>query len=75
MDDLRAASKTTYVSAYALALLYVGLDERERAFEWLEKAFHERTMRPDFMRVDPFFDDLRSDPRFQNLLRRAGPPQ
>ncbi|MCI0407399.1 MAG: tetratricopeptide repeat protein, partial [Acidobacteria bacterium] len=74
VEDLKERSKTRYVSAYSIALVYISLDDRERAFEWLEKAFEERSMRPDFMRVDPAYDNLRSDPRFQDLLRRAGLP-
>jgi len=73
--DLEARSKTRYVSANAIANAYIGLDDRERAFEWLEKAFQDRSMRPDFMRVDPAYDNLRSDPRFRNLLGRARLPQ
>jgi eukaryotic-like serine/threonine-protein kinase len=73
--ELVARSKTRYVAANAIANAYMGLDDRERAFEWLEKAFQDRSMRPDFMRVDPTYDDLRSDPRFRDLLRRAGLPQ
>jgi serine/threonine protein kinase/Tfp pilus assembly protein PilF len=73
--DLEALAKTRYISANAIANAYIGLDDRERSFEWLEKAFQDRSMRPDFMRVDPSYDDLRSDPRFRDLLRRAGLPQ
>ncbi len=75
VEDLQDLSKTRYVPAYWMSLAYIGLDDRERAFEWLEKAFDERSMRPDFMRVDPAYDNLRPDPRFQDLLRRAGLPQ
>jgi hypothetical protein len=73
--DMEARAKTRYVSANAIANAYIGLDDRERAFAWLEKAFQDRSMRPDFMRVDPVYDDLRADPRFRDLLRRAGLPQ
>ncbi len=74
-EDLKELSKTRYVSANRIASAYIALDDRARAFEWLGKAFEERSMRPDFMRVDPMYDNLRSDPRFQDLLRRAGLPQ
>jgi TolB-like protein/Tfp pilus assembly protein PilF/predicted Ser/Thr protein kinase len=73
--DMEARAKSRYVSANAIANAYIGLDDRERAFEWLEKAFQDRSLRPDFMRVDPVYDDLRADPRFRDLLRRAGLPQ
>jgi TolB-like protein/DNA-binding winged helix-turn-helix (wHTH) protein/Tfp pilus assembly protein PilF len=58
------------VGAYEVALVYAGLGEKDRAFEWLEKAYkvHEGDM--SFLKVDPPLDPLRSDPRFQDLLRR-----
>jgi hypothetical protein len=63
------------LSANRIATAYIGIEDTERAFEWLEKAFVDRSMRPDFMPYDPVYDILRSDPRFQDLLRRAGLPQ
>ena len=73
--NLKELSKTHYVSANAMAHAYLGLDDKERAIEWFQKAYEERTLRPDFMRVDPAYDNVRSDPRFQGLMRRAGLPQ
>ena len=74
-EDLRELSKTRHVSAYEMALAYIGLDDKQRAFDWLQKAYEDGSLRPDFMRVDPAYDNLRSDPRFQDLLRRVGLPQ
>ncbi|HEV8131088.1 MAG TPA: protein kinase [Acidobacteriota bacterium] len=74
VQDLKDLSKRRYVSAHDMALAYIGLDDKERAFEWLEKAYEDRSLRPDYMRVDPVYDNLRSDPRFQDLMRRAGLP-
>jgi TolB-like protein/DNA-binding winged helix-turn-helix (wHTH) protein/Flp pilus assembly protein TadD len=59
-------------SAYSIALIYEGLGHSDLAFEWLERAFGERDFRMIFLRVDPIWDDLRSDPRFQELLVRIG---
>jgi len=75
VEDLKDLSKRRYVSAHDMALAYIGLDDKERAFEWLQQAYEDRSLRPDFMRVDPAYDNLRSDPRFQDLMRRAGLPQ
>jgi len=72
--NLKELSKTHYVSANAMALAYLGLNDKERAIEWLQRAYEERSLRPDFMRVDPAYDNVRSDPRFQELMRRAGLP-
>ncbi len=72
LNELNDLSKQKYVSSYDIALIYVGLGEKEQAFAWLEKAYHERSM--EFLKVDPQLDPLRSDPRFVELLRRTGLP-
>ena len=66
--------KTTkdYVSPTELAYLYVGLGETEGAFASLEKAYAAHDSQLQFLRIDPFFDPLRSDPRFAQLLKRVG---
>ena len=51
-----------------------GLDDKEQAFAWLEKAYEERRQRMVWLNVDAFLDPLRSDPRFHDLLRRVGLP-
>ena len=50
----------------------MGLGELEEAFEWLDRACQERALHMVFMEVDPLFDDLRSDERFDNVLGRIG---
>ena len=70
--ELKELANTRYVSAQRIAYEYAGIDDKEQAFQWLERAYDERSLRPDFMKVDPWYDDLRSDSRFQNLMRRAG---
>ena len=72
LDQLRERSKTEYVSPYHFALIYTALDQRDLAFEWLEKAFQERTARLTGELSERVFDPLRSDPRFQELERRIG---
>jgi tetratricopeptide (TPR) repeat protein len=75
LDDLHALAKKRYVHAYAFALIYTGLGENDAALEWLEKAFQDRNGWMPFLNVEPRFDPLRSDPRFQDLLRRMNYPE
>jgi eukaryotic-like serine/threonine-protein kinase len=70
LSSLIEMSKQKYISAYHIAAIYVGLKDHDHAFEWLEKAFQDRADWMVFLKVDPRFDSLRSDPRFTNLLHR-----
>jgi TolB-like protein/Tfp pilus assembly protein PilF/predicted Ser/Thr protein kinase len=68
LDDL---SKKKYVPALAMGIIYTGLGQRDKAFQWLEKSYEEHDSGPfSFVKVYPIFDPLRSDPRFADLLRR-----
>jgi TolB-like protein/DNA-binding winged helix-turn-helix (wHTH) protein/Tfp pilus assembly protein PilF len=51
---------------------YIGMGNKDQAFFWLEKAYAQRSGAMTWLKVDPVYDPLRSDPRFQNLLRRVG---
>jgi len=76
LGELLRQSKVTYVSPYMIAVIYSGLGQNDKAFEFLEKAYQERS--PDivyFLRADLRLDSLRQDPRFQDLLRRVAFPQ
>jgi tetratricopeptide (TPR) repeat protein len=59
---------------YEVAIIYAGLGEKDRAFEWLERAYQVRDKAMTCLKVDPPLDPLRSDPRFQDLLRRMNFP-
>ena len=74
LDGLQRLSQQKYVSAYFIALIYVGLGEKDQAFQWLERAYEERNAHMISLKVEPVFDPLRSDPRFANLVRRVGIP-
>ncbi len=65
---------TRFVSPYFLASAYAGLGDKQKAFEWLETAFRERSDWMTYLKVDPELDSLRSDPRFQELVCRMGLP-
>ena len=75
LDDLERRSKREYVPAYPMARAYVGLGQKGKAFEWLEKGVGEYDGDIVQIKVDPAFDSLHSDPRFQVLLRRMNFPQ
>jgi eukaryotic-like serine/threonine-protein kinase len=70
LDQLRERSSRGYVSPYFMAVVYTGLGERERAFEWLEKSYEDRHPGMILLKSDPRFDALRRDPRLPNLIRR-----
>ncbi len=71
LNKLTELSKQKYVPAWTMAEIYVGLGEKDKAFQWLEKAYDERFAGLSAsIKVDPIYDPLRSDPRFQDLLRR-----
>jgi serine/threonine-protein kinase len=72
LAQLRTLSKTRYVSPYAFALVYIGMADKDKAFEWLQRAVAERSQALTTLRVDPVFDDLRGDPRFVSLVRQIG---
>jgi tetratricopeptide (TPR) repeat protein len=73
LDELKAVSRQRYVSPLDFAVIYTGLGDRDSAFQWLEKAYQERTMRIQEL-PQPHFDSLRSEPRFRDLMRRIGLP-
>ena len=74
LERSEAPSSRGYPRGEDFARLYAFLGEKERAFEWLEKGSREHTLLPVYLRLDPQLDVLRSDPRFQDLLRRMNFP-
>ena len=70
LERKKKLSGRRYVSAYDWASRYAALGEKERALEWLEKAYAERDPMMAVLNTDPECDGLRSDPRFADLLRR-----
>jgi TolB-like protein/DNA-binding winged helix-turn-helix (wHTH) protein/Flp pilus assembly protein TadD len=73
IDELKNRSTKNYVAAFDIAAVYVGLNDRDSAMYWLDKAYEERTMRLEQI-TEPVFDGIRSDPRFINLANRIGLP-
>ena len=72
LNRLKELSTRRHVSPYHIAAIHAGLNEKEQAFEWLEKAYQQREQSLIFLKVDPLMDNLRSDSRYADLLRRVG---
>ncbi len=75
LQELLTLSNERYVTPYHIALVYNGLNERDKTFVWLERAYEQRSPRMVFLKVEPKWNNLRSDPRFAELMRKVGFPQ
>lgn len=66
--------KSQFVPPAMIAAVYIGLGEKDKAFEWLERACAEHGLFLDQIRVHPIYDPIRNDPRFDSLVRRINVP-
>ncbi|MCI0416568.1 protein kinase [bacterium] len=74
LNEFVKRSNQEYVPAFNFAQIYAGLGDQSQALAWLEKACNERAVWIPFLKVDLKFDPLRSNPRFQELLKKVGFP-
>jgi serine/threonine-protein kinase len=72
IEDLKSLSKKRYISPYMIVLIYASLNDKDPALDWLQQAYEERVGDLIYLKVDPFLDNLRSDPRFAGLLKKVG---
>ncbi|MEP6923507.1 MAG: tetratricopeptide repeat protein [Pyrinomonadaceae bacterium] len=72
LDELLKLSTEKYVPPYNIALVYNALGESDKALDYLEKGFTEKDVRMVWLKVEPKWNNLRNEPRFQDLLRRVG---
>ncbi len=72
LEELLKLSQERYVSPYSIALVYNGLGEHDETLAWLERGLEKRDVRMALLKVEPKWNNLRDDPRFQNLLGRIG---
>jgi TolB-like protein/Flp pilus assembly protein TadD len=72
LDDL---SKRQYVSPYTKVCIYAGLNDKDKAFEWLERTYQERSSFMTLLKSETTLDNLRADPRYKDLLKRMGLPE
>ncbi len=71
LDELKRRKAAGYVPAAAFVNAYIGLGDYDKAFAWLERAYAEQSNILQFLKVHPYFDPLRGDPRFKDLVRRV----
>jgi len=72
LDELKRRQRTTYVPTAAFVNAYLGLGDNEQAMGWLERAYEEQSNVLQLIKVFPYFDPLRGDPRFVDLVHRVG---
>jgi serine/threonine protein kinase/Tfp pilus assembly protein PilF len=75
LEGLKQVSRQRYVSPYNVAQIHARLQEKDQTLAWLQQAFDERDSQLTYLKVEPAFDQIRSDPRFQQLLQRLALPQ
>jgi serine/threonine protein kinase/tetratricopeptide (TPR) repeat protein len=72
LDELIKRSKKAYVSPYHIATVYFALGENDQGFQWLNKAYKEKDYWLLWIKIEPFFDNIRQDPRYKELLKIMG---
>jgi len=72
LGELKRLQQKTYVPSAAFINAYLGLDDNEQALNWLDKAYQERSNILQLIKVHPYFDPLRDDPRFKDLVHKIG---
>jgi predicted Zn-dependent protease len=72
LAELNQRRKTGYIPAAAFVNACLGLGDNEQAFYWLEEAYKEQSNILQFLKTHPYFDPIRGDPRFVELVRRVG---
>ena len=70
-EEASAHKRAEDMNPQALALIHLKLGDKDRAFEWLEKAFRARAVTPFWVKLFPFFDEITSDPRFDELMKKT----
>jgi TolB-like protein/Flp pilus assembly protein TadD len=72
LGRIKELSSKIYLDPYMVAIIYAGLGDKDKAFEWLMKGYEHRSSSMLFLKIDPKFDNLRSDTRFGELLKKVG---
>jgi len=72
LDGMIQTSEEAYLPPTAIAILAFALGQNDLGFEWLDRAYESFDVRLSWLKIEPVFDSVRSDPRFQNMLRKVG---
>jgi Tfp pilus assembly protein PilF len=72
LGQMNEIAKQRYLPAYGFAIAYGGLGDKDRAFQWLERSLQDRAWDITYLKVDPLMNNVHSDPRFADLVRRVG---
>ncbi len=75
LNQLKAEAANGYVRAYLVAQIYAALGDKEEAFAWMERTIADRAQNSFLFAIAPEFDELRGDPRFKAILKRANLPE
>ena len=75
LKELNQLAEHRFVQPYWIAMIYIGLGDKDQAFHWLDRSYEERSPWLAWLKSDVALDPLRSDPRYADLLRRMGLPQ
>jgi len=72
LEELERASQASYVAPITWVMIYLGLQDRDRAFDWLQRAAEARDALLCYLGVGPIYDGIRNDPRYEKLMKRIG---
>ncbi|HKC35594.1 MAG TPA: hypothetical protein VKB95_06010, partial [Chitinophagaceae bacterium] len=72
LDTMFVENKTEHVSPFFFALVYAGLNDKEKALEWLEKACEEKSGSVRYLKMEPRLQNLRNEPRYIALMKKIG---
>ena len=70
VKEFKDLSSRAYVDPYNIAVIYAGLGDKDEAFQWLEKGYEQRSSGMPYLATDPFWSEMRSDPRYADLRHR-----
>jgi tetratricopeptide (TPR) repeat protein len=73
--EFKELSSHAYIDPYDIAVIYAGLGDKDEAFRWLEKGYEQRSSGMPYLTTDPFWSEMRADPRYAGLLHRMRLPQ